>query len=326
MSEGGSGLEMRRAFGQTLVRQGHENSKIVVLDNDSGDTTMAGLFDKAFPRRYFDVGIAEKNLFGTAAGLAASGFIPVATTFAVFATRCALDQIAISIAYPGLNVKIPGHYVGASRAGASHGPIEDVAVMRALPNMRVADPADNADLVAIMEASLEDEGPVYYRVSKLALPKVFEDGHTFRWGRGHVLREGSHVSIFATGMMTNFSLIAADALAREGIRAEVVHLGSIKPIDIELIVSSVTKTGCAVTAENHSVIGGLGSAVAEVLGDHMPVPLTRIGFQDKWLHSGSIGEVLTNYGLRPENIAEAAKAVLERRGGSIKPTIASAVQ
>jgi transketolase len=298
--------EMRRVFGETLVAQGHADPRIVVLDNDSGATTLSAMFDAVFPRRFFDVGIAEKNLFGTAAGLASSGFVPIATTFAVFATRCALDQIAISIAYPGLNVKIPGHYIGASRAGASHAAIEDLAVMRTLPNVRVADPADATELRSLMDVSLQTEGPVYYRVSKLALPQVFDDGHVFEWGRGQVLRPGSDVSIFATGMMSRVALEAAEDLASTGVQAEVVHLASLKPIDRELIAASVARTGCAVTAENHSINGGLGSAVAEVLGEEHPVPLRRIGFQDVWMHSGSIGQVLETYGLTPEDVARAA--------------------
>jgi transketolase len=313
VSSGGGRPEMRRVFGETLVAQGRADPRIVVLDNDSGATTLAGLFEAVFPNRYFDVGIAEKNLFGTAAGLAASGYLPVAATFAVFATRCALDQIAISISYPALNVKIPGHYVGASRAGASHTPIEDLAVMRTLPNMRVADPADNAELVAVMEASLEVSGPVYYRVSKLALPDVFESGHKFEWGHGQTLRSGSDVSIMSTGMMTSFALDAAAELAAEGISAEVIHLGSIKPIDEELIAASAARTGCVVSAENHSIIGGLGAAVAEVLAERHPVPMRRIGYRDVWQHSGSLGQVLEAYRLRPVDIAEAAREVVEFR-------------
>jgi transketolase len=313
---------MRRVFGETLVAQGRDDPRIVVLDNDSGATSLANLFEAAFPARYFDVGIAEKNLFGTAAGLAASGFVPVATTFAVFATRCALDQIAISIAYPALNVKIPGHYVGASRAGASHAPIEDLAVMRTLPNLVVADPADNAELRSVMRASMTLDGPVYYRVSKLAVPDVFDATHTFEWGRGTILRSGSDVSIFATGMMTVISLRAAELLVAEGFDPEVVHLGSIKPIDAELIAASATRTGCAVTAENHSIHGGLGSAVAEILVERRPVPMTRIGYQDTWLHSGSISQVLETYHLRPVDVADAARRAMSLRAqGSAERTL-----
>lgn len=309
---------MRRVFGQMLVEQGHADERIVVLDNDSGATTMAGMFDAVFPRRYFDVGIAEKNLFGTAAGLAASGFIPIATTFAVFATRCALDQIAISIAYPALNVKMPGHYIGASRAGASHGAIEDLAVMRSLPNVRVADPGDAADLIGVMQASLDVEGPVYYRVSKLPLPPLFHDGHHFAWGHGVRLREGADVSIFAAGMMSHIALKAAKSLEEEGVSAEVVHLGSIKPIDRTLIAESVARTGCAVTVENHSINGGLGSAVAEVITESHPVWVRRVGFQDKWMHSGSISQILETYGLRPADIAAAARESIAARDGGLR--------
>jgi transketolase len=309
MSEVGSKpAEMRRAFGEELVELGRENRRIVVLDNDVNTTTLSSLFRQAFPDRFFEVGIAEKNLFGTAAGLATGGYIPFPTTFAAFATRCALDQITISICYPNLNVKIPAHYIGGSGAGASHIVVEDLAVMRALPNMRVADPADNADLRAVMRAAMEVEGPVYFRVNKLAVPTVFEGDHRFEWGKGAILRPGSEVSIFSTGLMTVMAMEAARLLATDGIEAEVVHLASIKPIDEDLIAASAARTGCAVSAENASVIGGFGAAVAEVLCDRCPVPLRRVGFQDTWVHSGDINQILDHYGLRPANIAAAARA------------------
>lgn len=316
MSEPGVALEMRRVFAEELVAIGRADERVVVLDNDSGLTTLSDPFRQVLPERYLDLGIAEKNLFGTAAGLAASGLIPYPTVFAAFAARCANDQLAISICYPALNVKIPGHYIGGSRAGASHIAIEDLALMRALPNLRVADPADGHELRAVMRAAHDIDGPVYYRVSKLALPDVFAPGHTFQWGAGVVLREGRDVTLFGTGMMTAMSLRAADLLAADGIRAEVVHLASIKPIDADLIVASVDRTGCAVASENASINGGFGSAVAEVLGERRPAPLRRIGYRDRWVHSGSISQVLTEYGLRPANIAAAAlEAIAAKRHG-----------
>ncbi len=307
MSDAGAGQEMRRAFSEELVELGRSEPRIVVLDNDVGLTSLSDAFKQVFPDRYIDMGIAEKNLFGTAAGLAASGYIAMPTTFAVFATRCALDQMTISICYPNLNVKIPAHYIGGSRAGASHIAIEDLAVMRALPNMRVADPADNHELRAVMRAALEVEGPVYYRVSKLALPDIFGADHRFTWGRGIILREGRDVSIFTTGMMTTMALAAVELLAAEGISAELVHLASVKPIDADLIAASAGKTGCAVSAENASIHGGFGAAVAEVLGERRPVPLRRIGYRDEWVHSGSIEQILDRHGLRPADIARAAR-------------------
>jgi transketolase len=238
-------VEMRDVFGQTLVELGAEHGNMIVLDADLHTSSKAGYFKSAYPDRFIQIGIAEQNLFGVAAGLALTGFIPFPSTFAVFATRRALDQIAISICYPKLNVKIPGSYVGlpTSRAGASHNCIEDIAVMRALPNMRVADAGDNADLRGIMRAAVDVEGPVYFRVTRYTLPDLFGPDHTFEWGKGNLLRKGEDVTIFGTGLMTGLCMEAAEILAKDGISAEVIHMGSIKPIDRDLIVQSVRKSG-----------------------------------------------------------------------------------
>jgi transketolase len=308
-------VEMRDAFGQTLVELGKQYPNMIMLDADLHTSSKATMFKKAYPERFVQVGIAEQNLFGISAGLALSGFMPFPSTFAVFATRRALDQIAISICFPSLNVKIPGSYVGlpTSRAGASHNCIEDIAVMRALPNMRVADPADAADLRAIMRAAAEVHGPVYFRIARMAIPSIFGDDHKFEWGKGVTLREGHDVTLFGTGIMTTFCLNAADLLAADGISAEVIHLGSIKPIDRDLIATSAARTGCAVTAENATINGGFGSAVAEVLGEECPVPLQRIGVRDRWADSGGIKELFTHHGMQPEDIAIAAKKVIAQK-------------
>lgn len=308
-------MEMRDAFGQSLVELGHQYPQMIVLDADLHTSSKAGYFKKAFPDRFIQVGIAEQNLFGISAGLALTGFIPFPSTFAVFATRRALDQIAISICYPRLNVKIPGSYVGlpTSRAGASHNCIEDIAVMRALPNMRVADPGDNADLRSIMQAAIEVEGPVYFRITRYTLPPLFGPEHKFKWGKGVLLRPGRDVSLFGTGIMTGFCLTAADLLASEGLEAEVIHMGSIKPIDREMILASVSRTGCAVTAENGTLLGGFGSAVSEVLTEDCPAPLQRIGVHDRWVDSGSTSELFNHHGMQPEDIAAAARRVIERK-------------
>jgi transketolase len=273
------------------------------------------MFKQAYPERFIQVGIAEQNLFGISAGLALSGFIPFPSTFAVFASRRALDQIAISICFPNLNVKIPGSYVGlpTSRAGASHNCIEDIVVMRALPNMRVADPADAADLRAVMLHAAAVDGPVYFRITRLTIPPIFGKDHTFEWGKGVVVREGCDVTLFGTGIMTSFCLSAADMLAEQEISAEVVHLASIKPIDRELILASAARTGCAVTAENATINGGFGSAVMEVLAEDFPVPVRRIGVRDRWVDSGGIKELFTHHGMQPEDIAAAAKTVIQMR-------------
>jgi transketolase len=310
-------IEMRDAFGQTLVELGRLYPKMLVLDADLHTSSKATMFKKAYPDRFIQVGIAEQNMFGISAGLALSGFLPFPSTFAVFASRRALDQIAISICFPNLNVKIPGSYVGlpTSRAGASHNCIEDIAVMRSLPNMRVADPADAADLRAIMHAAVEVQGPVYFRIARLAMPPIFGADHKFEWGKGVILREGTGVTLFGTGIMTTFCLNAADLLAEDGISAEVVHLGSIKPIDRELIIESATRTGCAVTAENATINGGFGSAVMEVLGEECPVPVQRIGVRDRWVDSGGIKELFTHHCMQPVDIALAARKVVEQKIG-----------
>jgi transketolase len=308
-------LEMRDVFGQTLVQLGKEFPRMLVLDADLHTSSKAGYFKAAYPERFIQVGIAEQNLFGISAGLALEGFIPFPSTFAAFATRRALDQVAISICYPGLNVKIPGSYVGlpTSRAGTSHNCIEDIAVMRSLPNMRVADPGDNADLRAIMRTAIETDGPVYFRVTRYTFPDLFGADHRFEWGKGEVLRSGNDVTLFGTGMMTAFCMNAAGLLEKEGIDAEVIHLASIKPIDRELVAASAGRTGCAVSAENASIVGGFGSAVAEVLTETVPVPLARIGVRDRFVSSGGIGDLFRIHGMLPEDIAKAAQAVLAQK-------------
>jgi len=310
-------IEMRDAFGQMLVQLGKEYTHMLVLDADLHTSSKAGYFKAAFPDRFLQVGIAEQNLFGISAGLALEGFIPFPCTFASFATRRALDQVAISICYPGLNVKIPGSYVGlpTSRAGTSHNCIEDIAVIRSLPNMRLADPGDNADLRAIMHTAIETDGPVYFRVTRYTFPDLFGADHRFEWGKGEILRSGNDVTLFGTGMMTSLCVNAAILLEKEGIDAEVVHLASIKPIDQELIATSAGKTGCAVSAENASIIGGFGSAVTEVLAETYPVPLARIGVRDRFVTSGSIGDLFRIHGMLPEDIARAAHTVMAQKTG-----------
>lgn len=314
-SNGARPAEMRDVFGQSLVELGRAFPNMLVLDADLHTSSKAGYFKAAFPDRFLQVGIAEQNLFGISAGLALEGFIPFPCTFAAFVARRALDQLAISICYPALNVKIPGSYVGlpTSRAGSSHNCIEDIAVMRVLPNLRVADPGDNADLRAVMRAAMQVDGPVYFRVTRYTFPDIFAPDHTFEWGRGELLREGRDVTLFGTGMMSAFCLEAARLLAEDGVDAEVVHLASIKPIDRELISASVARTGCAVSAENASIIGGFGAAVAETLAETVPVPLLRIGVRDRFVNSGGTGELFRIHGMLPEDIARAARESMALR-------------
>jgi transketolase len=306
---------MRQAFGDALVELGHEREDVIVIDADLDTSTRTSIFRDAFPDRFVQVGIAEQNLMGIAAGLALEGYVPFPSTFASFATRRALDQIALSICYPRLNVKIPGSYVGlpTSRAGASHTCIEDIAVMRALPNMRVADPGDNAELRAVIRAAVETPGPVYFRVTRTTLDDIFPAGHVFEWGKGHVVRSGSDVTLIGTGMMTMRCARAAELLAAEGIDAEVVHMGSIKPLDIDLVVETAGRTGCVVTAENATTNGSLGAAVAEVLGQRAPTPIERVGVQDMFVESGHVDELFEHHRMRPEDIAAAARRVMATR-------------
>jgi transketolase len=307
--------EMREVFGRTLVELGHEFPNVLVLDADLHTSSKALYFKQAFPSRFVQCGIAEQNMFGIAAGLAAQGYIPFPSTFAVFAIKRALDQVSISIAYPRLNVKIPGSYVGipTSRAGASHNSVSDIANMRAMPNMRVADPGDNHELRSIMRAAVLVEGPVYFRITRYTLRDLFAKQHSFSWGKGDRLQQGCDVTLVGTGMMTGLCLDAAEILGRDGIHAEVLHCGSLKPIDADLIAASARKTRAVVTAENASVIGGLGSAVAEVLGERAPSILRRIGVQDQFISSGGISDLLAYHRMRSEDIAAAAREAIEAR-------------
>jgi transketolase len=316
MAESKKPEEMRDVFGNTLVELGHEYPEIIVLDADLNTSSKTVYFKKVFPARFVQCGIAEQNMFGIAAGLAMQGFIPFPSTFAVFAAKRALDQVDISIAYPKLNVKIPGSYVGipTSRAGASHNSVSDVANMRTLPHMLVADPGDNQDLRSLMRVAVVTPGPVYFRITRYRLRDIFDSSHVFAWGKGQRLATGKDVTIIGTGMMTGLCLEAADILAREQIWADVLHCGSIKPIDADLVVESARQTRAVVTAENASVLGGLGSAVAEVLGERAPSVLLRIGVQDQYIMSGGIPELLEHHGMTPQHIADAARKAIERKG------------
>lgn len=310
-----SDIEMREAFGRTLVELGQENPDIFVLDADLNTSTRTDLFLEEFPQRFVQCGIAEQNMVGIAAGLATIGIIPFPTTFAVFSTKRACDQVSISIAYPRANVKIPGCYPGlpTGKAGATHQSVEDLAIMRAMPNFLVVDPGDNNELRQVMHAAVEYAGPVYFRVTRPAVPDILPDEYRFVWGEAVTLRQGSDVTIIGTGFMTFYGLLAADLLAREGIDARVDHHPCLKPIDKEAIVQAAGETAGIVTVENHSIIGGLGSAVAEVLGETFPVPMERIGVRDKFVETGEVADLFVKYEVRPEDIAAAARRVIARK-------------
>ncbi|MDD5483554.1 MAG: transketolase family protein [Kiritimatiellae bacterium] len=305
-------LEMRVVFGDALVELGRVNERVVVLDADVGSSTQSIRFKKHFPERFYQVGVAEQNMMGIAAGLAASGFIPFASAFAAFAARKACDQVSISIAYPRLNVKINGGYGGVStgKAGATHQAFEDLAIMRAIPNMTVIAPADAVETKQAVFAAAEHAGPVYLRTVRCAVPAVFEEGHEFRIGRSYTLREGKDITLISTGMMTAKVLKACGILKDEGISARVIHMPTLKPIDEAAIIRASCETGKIITVENHGVIGGLGSAAAEVLTAHAPCHLRRLGVQDSFGESGDDEAFFSKYGMNVENIVKCAEDFL----------------
>ena len=268
-------IATRDAYGQALLELGRENPKVVALDADLSGSTKTSMFAKEFPARFFNVGIAEANMVGMAAGLAAGGMIPFASTFAVFAAGRAFEQIRQSLAYPRMNVKVVATHGGITvgEDGGSHQSIEDLAIMRALPNMTVLCPADGPETTAAIRAAAAFQGPVYVRLGRSKVPTVFAGGCDFAIGRGATLREGTELSFITTGLMTAQAIKAAGILAEEQISARVIHLGSIKPLDVDLVLRAARETGAIVTAEEHSVVGGLGSAVCEVLAEGHPVPV-----------------------------------------------------
>lgn len=308
-------IATRDAYGEALAELGAVNENIVVLEADLSKSTKTNDFKKVYPERFFNMGIAEQNLLGTAAGFAAAGKIPFASSFAVFATGRAYDQIRNSIAYPNLNVKIAATHAGLTvgEDGGSHQMLEDIALMRALPNMTVIVPADGVETKQAVKAAAAYEGPVYIRMGRPKVPVLFGDDYKFEIGKGIVLKEGSDVTIVATGIMVSKAVEAAEQLATEGISVAVVNISTIKPLDVDLIITQAQKTGAVVTCEEHNIYGGLGSAVAEVLVENCPVPMMRVGVADKFGESGLPDELLEKYGLTANNIVTQAKAVIARK-------------
>ncbi|MGD0154101.1 MAG: transketolase family protein [Thermacetogeniaceae bacterium] len=306
----------RDAYGQILVELGQSVPELVVLDADLSKSTKTSEFAKAYPERFFDMGIAEQNLMGTAAGLALAGKIPCASTFAVFATGRAFDQVRNTIAYPGLNVKIVATHAGITvgEDGASHQAIEDIALMRVLPGMTVIVPADATETRKAVTAAVAVKGPVYIRLGRTAVPVLFGEDYQFQIGKAVVLRDGADAVVFATGVMVHEALLAAVQLAEQSVSVAVVDVHTIKPLDVELIVELARRTGAVVTAEEHSIYGGLGSAVAEVLGEHYPVPLVRVGVMDRFGESGNPAELMEALGLTAPHIIKAVGQVRLRSG------------
>lgn len=304
----------REAYGKALIALGAENPNIVVLDADLSKSTKTAEFAKTYPERFINMGIAEQNMMGTAAGLAASGKIPFASTFAVFATGRAYEQIRNSIAYPKLNVKIAATHAGITvgEDGATHQAIEDVAIMRALPNMTVLVPADGVETRQAIFAAAKLQGPVYIRMGRLELPVLFDENYHFEIGKAKVLREGQDAAIVANGVMVSMALEAAEQLSQEGISVTVINAASVKPFDRETLVRVAKLVKAVVTAEEHNVIGGLGSAVAEVLSEDCPRPLVRVGLQDTFGESGRPYELLEKYGLTSQQLVAAIKQALRK--------------
>ncbi|MDF2569878.1 MAG: dxs 3 [Sporomusa sp.] len=308
-------LATREAYGLALKDLGDRNNNVVVLDADLSKSTKTNVFAKAHPDRFFNVGIAEQNLMGVAAGLAAAGKIPFVSTFAMFATGRAFEQIRNSICYPKLNVKIAATHAGLTvgEDGASHQSIEDIAIMRAVPNMTVIVPADPTETKQVIDFAAEYHGPVYIRLGRSTVPNVFGEAYEFRLGKAALLTDGTDVTIIACGVMVAPARHAAEQLISQGISARVLDMASIKPIDKDAIIAAARDTGAIVTCEEHSIIGGLGSAVAEVLVENVPVPLERVGVMDTFGESGTPNDLLKKYNLTEEAIVAAAKKVVGRK-------------
>ena len=308
-------IATREAYGEMLAELGETYPNLVVLDADLAAATKTSVFKKKFPERHIDCGIAEANMMGMAAGLSLVGKIPVASTFAMVAAGRAFEQVRNSIGYPHLNVKIGATHAGITvgEDGATHQCNEDIALMRTIPGMVILNPADAVEARACVKAAIEHEGPVYMRFGRSAVPVINDrPDYTFEMGKGVVLREGTDVTIVATGILVNSALEAAEKLAAEGVSAEVINIHTIKPLDTELIVKSAKKTGKVVTAEEHSVIGGLGSAVCEALSELCPTPVCRIGINDVFGESGSAAALLVKYGLDGEGVYRRVKEFATR--------------
>lgn len=303
----------RDSYGQTLVELGAENKDIVVMDADLAGATKTALFGEAYPDRFFDAGIAEANMVGIAAGLAACGKIPFVSSFAMFATGRAYEQIRNSVGYPQLNVKICASHAGITvgEDGASHQCLEDIALMRSIPGMVVMCPADDVEARAAVRAAAEYEGPVYMRFGRSAVPVVFDkDTYKFEWGKGKLVREGTDVTFVATGIMLNSAMEAAEMLEKEGVSAEIINIHTIKPIDEDIIIKSAKKTGKIITMEEHSTINGLGSAVCDVICEKYPIRVKKLGIDDVFGESGSAAVLMEKYRLDGKGVYEQVKEYL----------------
>lgn len=316
MTEERKPIATRDAYGKALLEMGKQNSNIVVLDADLSKSTKTALFKSEFPERFFNMGIAEQGMMDVAGGLAASGKIPFVSTFAIFATGRAWEQARLACGYNHLNIKICATHAGITvgEDGATHQANEDIALMREIPGMTVVVPADGVETASVIKTAVEYEGPMYVRLGRSAVPVLLPDDYKYEIGKAVTLQEGSDVSLFACGIMVGEALQAAETLKAEGISAEVVNVSTIKPLDVETILKSACKTKAVVTAEEHSILGGLGSAVAETLVENCPVPMKRVGMNDSFGESGKPAELLEKYGMTAADIVAAAKEVIKRKG------------
>jgi len=303
----------REAYGAALVEFGAKYDNLVVLDADLAAATKTGMFKKAYPERFFDCGIAENNMIGVAAGLALTGKIPFASSFAMFAAGRSFEQLRNSVGYPKINVKVGATHAGITvgEDGATHQCNEDIALMRTIPGMVILNPADATEARLAVETAILHNGPVYIRFGRMAVPVLYGDDYKLTIGRGHKMRGGKDVSIIATGIEVEQALAAAEILAGEGIDASVVNMASIKPIDRDLVIAEARACGAIVTAEEHTIIGGLGSAVAEVVCEECPVPVIRVGVKDTFGKSGPAAALVKEFGLDAESIADAARRAVK---------------
>ncbi|HAG51414.1 MAG TPA: transketolase [Deltaproteobacteria bacterium] len=308
-------LGTREVYGDTLSELGAVNKNIVVLDADLSGSTKTSVFAKKFPDRFFNMGVSEADMMGTAAGLSTCGKIPFASTFAIFASGRAWEQVRQSIAYPKLNVKIVASHGGITvgEDGASHQAIEDIALMRCIPNMTVIMPCDGIETKSVIHEIVKYNGPVYVRVARGKFPVVMPEDYKFSIGKGVVVRNGKDATIIAMGLMVSHAIEAAAMLEKEGLNIRVINMSTIKPIDRDLIIKAAKETGAIITAEEHSIIGGLGEAVAGVVAEEFPVPMKRVGIQDKFGQSGLAEELLAHYGLMPKDIAVAVREVVKKK-------------
>lgn len=302
----------RVGYGEAIVELGNKRNDFIVMDADLAAATQTGKFKAAFPDRFYDCGIAEQNMMGIAAGIAATGKKVIVSSFAMFAAGRAFEQIRNSICYPHLPVIIGATHAGISvgEDGATHQCLEDIALMRSLPGMTVINPADAVEAKKAVYAAIEHDGPVYMRFGRYAVPVIFHDDYEFKIGKANVLHDGGDVTIIATGLMVDEALKAYDILKGEGISARVVNMSTIKPLDNDAVISAAKDTGAIITAEEHSVIGGLGSAVSEVVCENCPVPVVKLGVYDRFGFSGPAGKLLDEFGMRAANIAEKAKKAI----------------